>query len=128
MSIARTVGYRGVPREEILIPSPSAHHLKSCRAALGSYRAVSAILDVSPSQVSRWRKGQNPDADNADRLAGLALVVEMLSRWLAPETVEGWLHGVHAHLGNRSPAYLIGQGRVADVIGAIEAEKAGVYA
>ena len=128
MSIDRTISYHGMSREEIPIPSPSAHHLKTCRAALGSYRAVSAILGVSPSQVSRWRRGQIPDVDNADRLAGLALVVEMLSRWLAPETLEGWLHGVHAHLGDRSPAYLIGQGRVADVIGAIEAEKAGVYA
>ena len=128
MPIARAVRYRGKRQGESPIPSPSAHHLKSCRAALGSYRAVSAILEVSPSQVSRWRKGQVPDVDNADRLAGLALVVEMLSRWLAPETLEGWLHGVHAQLGDRSPAYLIGQGRVADVIGAIEAEKAGVYA
>jgi len=128
MSIDQTVSYHGMTWGETPIPSPSAHHLKTCRAALGSYRAVSAILGVSPSQVSRWRKGQTPDVDNADRLAGLALVVEMLSRWLAPETLEGWLHGVHAHLGDRSPAYLIGQGRVADVIGAIEAEKAGVYA
>jgi transcriptional regulator with XRE-family HTH domain len=110
------------------VPSTSVHHLEICHAALGSDRAISAILGVSPSQLSRWRRGQTPDVDNADRLAGLALVVEMLSRWLAPETLEGWLYGVHAHLGDRSPTYLIGQGRVADVIGAIEAEKAGVYA
>ena len=61
-------------------------------------------------------------------LAGLALVVEMLSRWLAPEVVEDWLRGKNAHLADRAPAYLIRTGRVADVIGAIEAEKAGVYA
>jgi len=128
MSVARAVRYPGVSNGESPIPSLSAHHLKTCHAALGSYRAVSAILGVSPSQVSRWRRGQIPDVDNADRLAGLALAVEMLSRWLAPETVGGWLHGIHAHLGDRSPAYLIEQGRVADVIGAIEAEKAGVYA
>jgi hypothetical protein len=78
--------------------------------------------------VSRWRKGQIPDLDNADKLAGLALVVEMLTRWLEPEALPGWLEGLHAHLGNRSPAYLIGQGSVADVIGAIESEKAGAYA
>jgi hypothetical protein len=66
--------------------------------------------------------------DNADGLAGLALVVEMLSRWLASEAVEDWLQGQDAHLADRTPAYLIRIGRVADVIGALEAEKAGVYA
>lgn len=104
------------------------HHLQTCRTALGSDRAVSLILGVSPSQVSRWRKGQVPDFENADKLAGLALVVEMLSRWLEPEAIEGWLLGSHAHLGGRSPAFLIGLGVIADVIGAIEAEKAGVFA
>ena len=110
------------------LASPSVHHLDTCSAAMGSDRAVAVILGVSPSQVSRWRRGQFPDPDNADRLAGLALVTEMLARWLEPQALEGWLHGVHAHLGDRSPVYLIGQGRIADVIGAIETEKAGVFA
>lgn len=110
-------------------PGPGARqHLDTCRAALGSDRAVAEILGVSPSQVSRWRTGQLPDLDNADRLAGLALVVEMLARWVAPEVRESWLQGPDAHLADRSPAYLIRLGRVADVIGAIEAEKAGAYA
>ena len=110
-------------------PEPTAlHHLDTCRRAFGSDRAVAGVLGVSPSQISRWRSGQTPDLDNADRLAGLALVVEMLSRWLASEAVEDWLHGQNAHLSDRTPAYLIRIGRVADVIGAIEAEKAGVYA
>ena len=110
-------------------PGPGARlHLDTCRAALGSDRAVADVLGVSPSQVSRWRTGQLPDMDNADRLAGLALVVEMLARWVAPEVRESWLHGPNAHLAGRSAAYLIRRGKVADVIGAIEAEKAGVYA
>ncbi|MHB1193456.1 MAG: helix-turn-helix domain-containing protein [Longimicrobiales bacterium] len=110
-------------------PGPGARrHLDTCRAALGSDRAVAEILGVSPSQVSRWRTGQLPDLENADRLAGLALVVEMLARWVAPEVREGWIHGPNAHLAGQSPAYLIRVGRVADVIGALEAEKAGVYA
>jgi transcriptional regulator with XRE-family HTH domain len=89
---------------------------------------VAAILGVSPSQLSRWRRGQVPDADNADRLAGLALVIEMLLRWLEPETISGWLEGANAHLGDRPPSHLLRRGQVADVIGAIEAEKRGVYA
>ena len=117
------------PRATGSPPGPGARrHLDTCRAALGSDRAVAEILGVSPSQVSRWRTGQLPDLDNADRLAGLALVVEMLARWLAPEVRGGWIHGPNTHLAGRSPAYLIRLGRVADVVGALEAEKAGVYA
>jgi hypothetical protein len=56
------------------------------------------------------------------------LVVEMLGRWLETEALPGWLMGAHAHLDGRPPAHLIRQGSVADVTGAIEAEKAGVFA
>lgn len=102
-------------------------HLTTCRTVLGSDRAVAEILGVSASQVSRWRRGQVPDPENADRLAGLAVVCEMLARWLSPDVIEGWILGPNAHLQDRSPAHMIGRGRVADVMGAIEAEKAGVY-
>jgi len=103
-------------------------HLDTIRAALGSDRRIAGVLGVSPSQVTRWRRGQLPDHENADRLGGLALVVEMLLRWLDAEVVSDWLEGANAHLANRAPAHLLRQGRVADVIGAIEAEKTGVHA
>lgn len=109
------------------IRSLTRAHLDTLRAVLGSDRSIADLLSVSPSQVSRWRRDQVPDPDNADRLGGVALVVEMLARWLHPATIEGWLHGPHLHLDERSPAYMLGRGRVADVIGAIEAEKAGVF-
>ena len=111
-----------------VLESAVEHHLSTCRAVLGTDRAAADVLDVSPSQITRWRRGQMPDLDNADRLAGLALVLEMAARWFALEAIEGWLHGPNPHLDGRSPAYLIRLGHVADVVGAIEAEKAGVYA
>ena len=103
-------------------------HLDTIAAGVRSDRAVAGLLGISPSQVSRWRKGQVPDIQNADRLAGLALIVEMLLRWLELEAIPGWLEGPNAHLDDRSPAYLLRHGQIADVIGAIEAGKAGVYA
>ena len=54
-------------------------------------------------------------------------MVEMLARWLHPATVEEWLEGPNVHLDDRSPAFLLRRGHVADVLGALEAEKAGVY-
>lgn len=110
------------------VESLTLGHLDALRSVLGSDRIIAELLDVSPSQVSRWRHGQRPDPDNADRLGGLALVVEMLARWLHPETIEGWLRGSNLHLDDRSPTYTLRQGGVADVIGAIESEKAGAFA
>jgi len=60
-------------------------------------------------------------------------------RSLLPPAASGWKPpgpGASQHLAtcrtalgsDRAPAYLIRGARVADVIGAIEAEKAGVYA
>lgn len=104
------------------------HHLRVVRQAVPSDRAVAGILDVDPAQISRWRRGQLPDPENADRLAALSVVVEILSRWLHPDSVSSWLWGANAHLDDRTPAYLIRHGQLADVIAAIEAEKAGAYA
>lgn len=116
-----------VTADVLPVESITVTHLDTLRSVLGSDRAVAEFLDVSPSQVSRWRRGQRPDPDNADRLGGLALVVEMLARWLHPETIEGWLKGPNLHLDDRSPAHVLRRGRVADVIGALEAEKAGAF-
>ena len=98
------------------------------RAGVHSDRAIAAVLGVSASQVSRWRQGQRPDRENADRLAGLALVVEMLMRWLDPDIVEEWLTGANAHLHGATPSYYIQRSQIAEVVGALEAMKAGVFA
>ena len=103
-------------------------HLKMIRAGVRSDRAVAAVLGVSHSQVSRWRQGQRPDRENADRLAGLALVVEMLLRWLDADIVEEWLTGANAHLDGATPSYFIQRSQLAEVVGALEAMKTGVFA
>ena len=103
-------------------------HLQMIRSVVHSDRNVAEILGVSASQVSRWRGGQRPDRENADRLAGLALVVEMLLRWLEREIIEEWLTGANAHLDGATPAYHIQQGQLAEVVGALEAMKASVFA
>lgn len=119
---------------EVIVQTPDRRaararsHLDMIRAVVHSDRAMAEILGVSQSQVSRWRSGQRPDRENADRLAGLALVVEMLLRWLEPEIVEEWLTGANAHLDGATPAYHIQQSQLAEVVGALEAMKAGVFA
>lgn len=113
---------------EISAGASATRHLDVIRVGVGSDRSVAEILGVSPSQVTRWRQGQTPDPLNADRLAALALVVEMLTRWLPAELIEDWIRGPNEHLEGRTPAYLIGKGQLADVVGAVEAMKGGVFA
>lgn len=98
------------------------------RRGVSSDRTIADVLGVAPSQVTRWRQGQIPDHVNADRVAALALVVEMLLRWLDTDLVEEWLVGPNEHIGGVTPAYLIRNGRLADVIGCVEAMKAGAFA
>ena len=103
-------------------------HLRTIRAGVRSDRSIAAVLGVSHSQVSRWRQGQRPDRENADRLAGLALVVEMLFRWLDADIIEEWLTGSNAHLDGATPSHFIQRSQLAEVVGAVEALKNGVFA
>jgi hypothetical protein len=95
---------------------------------LGSDAAVADLLDVSRAQPRRWREGQKPDPENRDRIIGLDAVIALLSGFLAESSIPKWLTGVNAHLDNRRPVSVLREGRIADVIGAIEAQKAGAHA
>ena len=95
---------------------------------VGSDARAAELLDVNRAQPRRWREGQLPDPDNRDRIIGLDAVIALLSGYLEPGTIPKWLNGVNAHLGDRRPVGLLREGRVSEVIAAIEAEKAGAFA
>jgi hypothetical protein len=111
-----------------MLPDLTLPHLAACRSVLGSYRSVAEILGVPLARVTRWRKKRRPNADDADRLAALSTAVEMMGRWLVPEAVPDWLRAPNPHAERLTPAYLIREGRIADLMGTIEADKAGSYA
>jgi hypothetical protein len=102
--------------------------LEHITRVLGSDAAVADLLDVSRAQPRRWREGQTPDPENRDRIIGLDAVIALLSGFLAESSIPKWLGGVNAHLDNRRPISVLREGRIADVIAAIEAQKAGAYA
>jgi hypothetical protein len=95
---------------------------------LGSDAAVASVLDVSRAQPRRWRQGQVPDPENRDRIIGLDAVIALLSGYLSESSIPKWLNGVNAHLGNRRPVSVLREGRLSDVIAAIEAQKSGAFA
>jgi len=104
--------------------------------ALGLDPGEIAALPLVPLVVVGWADGQLDDkerrailgAAGQDGIDAESVAYQLLERWLEREAVEGWLGGPNAHLQDRTPAFLIRRGQMADVIGAIEAEKAGVYA
>jgi hypothetical protein len=98
------------------------------RRAFPNDAALAEAFPVSPSRVARWKQGHLPDEENARLLRDLGIVVALLDGWLEEETVPDWLHGLNAHLGHRRPLDVVREGRLSEVVRAIEAEKAGAYA
>ena len=97
----------------------------SVRAAFGSDAALAALLDADRSRAARWKAGAAMDATRWERLQALDTVVGLLRGWLAPTTIPKWLHGINAHLGHRRPLDVLRDGRLSEVVAAIEAEKRG---
>lgn len=96
--------------------------------ALGGQSEVARILRVNRSRVTRWLKGEEPDAANLARLHALEFVMSRLLQVFSPAAARKWLTGVNAHLGNRRPVDLIGANRIAEVIAAIEQADLDSYA
>ncbi|MGH7506820.1 MAG: hypothetical protein ACRELX_14280 [Longimicrobiales bacterium] len=106
----------------------TAMMLDTLRAVFDSDREVARALGVDAAQVSRWRNGQAPSDAAWDRLVDLFAVVTKLEGYYTPRRVRKWLDGPNAHLGDRTPLFLLGLGRAAEVIGAIQATKSGAFA
>jgi len=94
----------------------------------GSQRRLAELLDVSPAQITRWRRGQGIDDINAGRVDLLELVMASLLRLYATDAAERWLVGANPGLGGRRPLDLIRRGQAREVLDAISSERAGSFA
>ena len=102
--------------------------LDSARRAFASDAQVARALGVNPAQVARWRRGQEPDDENADRLAALDAVIQMLDGYLSPSRLPKWLSGPNANLGARTPLAALRAGDLPGVIAAVRVLKSGAHA
>jgi hypothetical protein len=100
----------------------------SARAAFQSEAELADWLGVDRSQLTRYKRGQQPRGEAAWRLLGLDTVVAALRQVLEPGVIPDWLHGINAHLNHQRPLDVLRAGRLAEVIAAVEAERAGSYA
>ena len=106
----------------------AAARYHSVRRAFPSDAALAQALRVDRSRVTRWKRGESPSPHHAEQLLRLDAVVSLLAGFLEPAVVPDWLHGTNAHLGHRRPLDVLRQGRLSEVIAAIEAERSGAFA
>lgn len=119
------------PERETLVRVKKAFvrlRYQAARLAFGSDAEVARALGVHRSNVLRWKRGESPGLENWEQLVGLDTVVSLLAGFLDERSIAKWLHGLNAHLGDRRPIDVIRQGRLSEVVAAIEAEKAGAFA
>jgi uncharacterized protein (DUF2384 family) len=110
------------------MPVAAADKVVALSRDFGSQRRVADLLGVDPAQLTRWRRGQGIDPDNAERLDLLELVMSSLLRLYEPPAAASWLVGLNPQLGDRRPIDLIRAGRAREVIAAIAAERAASFA
>ena len=100
----------------------------SVRRAFPTDAALADALHVHRSRITRWKHGEPPAPEHAEQLLRLDAVISLLTTYLDPEVVRDWLYGVNAQLGHRRPLDVLREGRLSDVIAAIEAERSGAFA
>jgi uncharacterized protein (DUF2384 family) len=110
------------------MPVSTAEKVVALSKDLHSQRQLAELLDVSPAQVTRWRRGKGIDEVNARRVDLLELVMASLLRLYSAETAEAWLRGLNPYLGGRRPIDLVRAGRTVELLGALAQERAGSFA
>ncbi|MCH7730897.1 MAG: DUF2384 domain-containing protein [Candidatus Marinimicrobia bacterium] len=110
-----------------LISNLNSAELSLLVSELGSQSSVADLLNVNRSSVSRWLKKELPDRNNQLRITALVLVMQHLQMVFEPETSRNWLEGTNAHLSNQRPIELLSQGRISEVLSAIEQAELGSY-
>ncbi len=135
----KPVGSKSQPRQETYAGPPSfktadgwqpQQRAKFVVEAVGGTRRTAHLLDVSPSQPSRWVSGESvPGPGQARMLVDLEYVLtHALLVWADVEVARDWLTSSNAHLDGARPLDWIRVHGTAEVVDALRAEAAGTYA
>ena len=96
---------------------------------VGGTRRAADLLDVAPSQASRWASGESvPDAEHARMLVDLDHVLAHALLVWTERVARDWLTTPNAHLDFIRPSDWIRMYGTAEVVNALQAEAAGAYA
>jgi uncharacterized protein (DUF2384 family) len=105
-----------------------ARKLESLRKKGIRQNEVAILLRTRPEQVSRWNKGQAyPRSSTEKALLELEFIVDQLSDFYEPNEARQWLFSPQKHLGARSPAELIQEGKIDEVRRLVNQLRDAVY-
>lgn len=97
--------------------------------ALGSSANLAALLDISPSQPTRWLQGrEQPSPASARAIVDLDHVIARANLLWQPSVVTSWLYGNNAFLEGARPVDVVKLQGATPVIAALDQELAGGYA
>jgi len=83
---------------------------------------VANMLGTTPETVSRWQGRAYPRPGKESLLADLEYIVQRLSEFYSdPKTARAWLYSRHKCFDGLRPADLIQEGRIEEVLDAIQA-------
>ena len=83
---------------------------------------VANMLGTTPETVSRWNQGHAyPRPNKENLLVNLEYIVERLAEFYTdPNTARAWLYSRHIYFNGLRPADLIREGRIEEVLEAIQ--------
>ena len=83
---------------------------------------VANMLGTTPETVSRWNQGRAyPRPSKESLLVDLEYIVERLSEFYTdPKAARAWLYSRHKYFNGFRPADLIQEGRIEEVLEAIQ--------
>lgn len=89
---------------------------------------VANVLSVRPETVSRWKQGKAFPHPNTERqLLELEFIIDKLSDFYEPREARLWIFARQRLLNEQVPAELIQQGRVDEVLAAVNQLRDGVH-
>ncbi|TAM67793.1 MAG: hypothetical protein EPN48_12290 [Microbacteriaceae bacterium] len=95
--------------------------VKSLVETLGK-ALVAVIVDRDVRTISRWVAGSGPNGDDEQkRVIDTLQIVELLLSGDSPTVVRSWFMGMNPQLDDESPAELLAEGRVREVMAAARA-------
>ncbi len=103
-------------------------HYLQARKGFASDSELADVFPVNRSRISRWKRGEAPEPENARILRDLATVVAQLAEYYDPAVIPSWLRGHNPDLGGRRPLDLIHEGgHLPEILSTIEAQTSGAY-
>jgi transcriptional regulator with XRE-family HTH domain len=93
-----------------------------------SGREVAELMKTTPQTVSRWRQGRaSPQPGSLAKLLKLDWLLDQLGTVYEPDEARLWLFSPNRELDGQTPAQMIANDRIEEVLAIIDRLRTGAY-